>query len=201
MSMHRSCFPPEALLHTGRLRSAGSELPTSSPASSLVCSPPTSSLPSAAAPVPLAGGLPRYGRFSDPATCAPVYTWRAGDGLPALQGPETIEEKQGSPRLLGRPLRTRHGRPSRRIRSPIRPSFPYFREVLSGKTSWSSARFEAWTSGSLLFSGPHSRGSYARVPTLRRPRYRDRRKAHYRLGGLALGRAGFAPAGRHIEVS
>ena len=44
-------------------------------------------------------------------------------------------------------------------------------------------------------------GPRARVPTLRRYRYRDRRKARYRLGGLTLGRAGFAPARRLLEVS
>ncbi len=57
--MHQTWFPPVDPIHTGRLGSAGSESPTGSPASTLVCSPPTSSPPSAAASVPLAGGLPR----------------------------------------------------------------------------------------------------------------------------------------------
>jgi len=57
--MRQTWVPPEDLLHTGRLCSAGSESPTRSPASKLVCSPPTSSPPSAAASVPLANGLPR----------------------------------------------------------------------------------------------------------------------------------------------
>lgn len=44
-------------------------------------------------------------------------------------------------------------------------------------------------------------GPHARVPTLRRCRYRHRRKAHYRLDGLTLGRTGFAPVRRLFEVS
>jgi hypothetical protein len=58
--MHQTWFPPVDPIHTGRLCSAGSEVPTSSPTSKLVCSPPTSSPPSAATSVPLVGGLPRY---------------------------------------------------------------------------------------------------------------------------------------------
>jgi hypothetical protein len=46
-STRQTWFPPEARLHRGRRCSAGSESPTSSPP------------PSAAASVPLAGGLPR----------------------------------------------------------------------------------------------------------------------------------------------
>ena len=44
-------------------------------------------------------------------------------------------------------------------------------------------------------------GPRARGPTFRRHRYRGRRKARYRLGGLTPGRAGFAPARRLLEVS
>jgi hypothetical protein len=40
------------------------------------------------------------------------------------------------------------------------------------------------------------RGPHARVPTLRRSRCHNRRKARYRPGGLSLDRAGFAPARR-----
>jgi hypothetical protein len=56
--MRWSWFPPEDPINTGRLCSAGSESPTGSPTSKLVCSPPTPSPPSAAASVPLATGLP-----------------------------------------------------------------------------------------------------------------------------------------------
>ena len=45
------------------------------------------------------------------------------------------------------------------------------------------------------FRGCMAHGPLARVPTHRRIRYRVRRKARYRPGGLTLGRAGFAPAG------
>ena len=45
------------------------------------------------------------------------------------------------------------------------------------------------------FRGYMAHGPLVRVPTHRRIRYRVRRKARYRPGGLTLGRAGFAPAG------
>jgi len=61
--MRQTWVPPEDLLHTGRLCSAGSESPTSSPASKLICSPPTSPPPSVATSVPLANGLPRCRRL------------------------------------------------------------------------------------------------------------------------------------------
>src|SRR5664279_1659499 len=67
----RRCSPPEAHLNTGRLCSAGSGA-NRSPASTLVCSPPTPSLPSAAALVSLARGLPWRGRFF----FAEPLTWR-----------------------------------------------------------------------------------------------------------------------------
>ena len=51
------------------------------------------------------------------------------------------------------------------------------------------------TRKSIFFRGCMAHGPLARVPTLRRIRYRLRRKARYRPGGLTLGRAGFAPAG------
>jgi hypothetical protein len=44
---------------------------------------------------------------------------------------------------------------------------------------------------------PH--GPHVRMPTHRRGHFWHRRKACYRPGGLTLGRAGFAPAGRHTK--
>ena len=52
-----------------------------------------------------------------------------------------------------------------------------------------------WAPGNMFLSWLPTHGPLARVPTLRRIRYRLRRKARYRPGGLTLGRAGFAPAG------
>ena len=46
---------------------------------------------------------------------------------------------------------------------------------------------------------PH--GPHVRVATLRRCRYRHRRKPRYWLGGLTLRQAGFAPARRLLKVS
>ena len=58
-------------------------------------------------------------------------------------------------------------------------------------TPW--APWAPWKADS--FRGCMAHGPLARVPTLRRIRYRFRHKARYRPGGLTLGRAGFAPAG------
>ena len=52
-----------------------------------------------------------------------------------------------------------------------------------------------WAPGNMFLSWLPTHDPLARVPTLRRIRYRLRRKARYRPGGLTLGRAGFAPAG------
>ena len=52
-----------------------------------------------------------------------------------------------------------------------------------------------WAPGNMFLSWLPTHGPLARVPTLRRIRYRLRRQARYRPGGLTLGRAGFAPAG------
>jgi len=53
--------------------------------------------------------------------------------------------------------------------------------------------------GDSNFRGRIPHGPHARAPTHRRGRRRPRRKARYRLGGLTLGRAGIAPAGRSTE--
>lgn len=78
-----------------------------SPASSPLCGPPTSSPPSASAPVPLAFGLPRHGRVSLRGTCLAAiphahrrHRLRGHHRL--LEMPESIAERRGSPRLLGR---------------------------------------------------------------------------------------------------
>jgi hypothetical protein len=49
------------------------------------------------------------------------------------------------------------------------------------------------------FPGCIPHGPHLRAPTHRRRRRHLRRKARYRLGGLTLRRAGFAPAGRQTE--
>ena len=116
--------------------------------------------------------------------------------------PETPEERQGPPGLLGRPLpacRTRSlsAAPPLRIRplltpTSLREDLRRGRRRLHGKQN---ARHPEMTS----FSRPRTHGPHDRVPTLRRSRYRDRRKARYRLGRAPPRRAGFAPAGQQTK--
>jgi hypothetical protein len=153
---------------------------------------PSDSLPpSATALVPLAGGLPRCGRlfcaFEADDTCRASET---GHRLSAT--PECIEERRGPPRVRGRPLRPCHGRTPRRLWSTPRPhhgeaivAFRYIRTlgIREGER----------------FRGRMPHGPHVRLPPHRRWPFGHRRKASYRPGGLTLGRAGFAPTGRHTK--
>jgi len=100
-SMRWSWFPPEVPISTGRLCSAGSESPTSSPTSKLLFGPPTPLPPSAAAPVPLASGLPRGRRLFCRVSRRPA---RAPADAPVSEmdnrlsvPPVSPEERQGLP--------------------------------------------------------------------------------------------------------
>jgi len=113
--------------------------------------------------------------------------------------PDSFEERRGPPGLLGRPLRARRGRTPRRIRpflapTPLRGDPRKGRRRLQEKKNprhpeWHSFRGRsptAHTLARLRFAGPVAE-TVARLAT--------------GSGGLTPGRAGFAPAGRHIEVS
>ena len=121
--------------------------------------------------------------------------------VPPLTGatPETLlprlpisrlspEEIRGDPRCLGHPLRACRAQRPRRVRPPL--AHLSVRSLLPSGclTPWAP-----WKADS--FRGCMAHGPLVRVPTHRRIRYRFRRKARYRPGGLTLGRAGFAPAG------
>jgi hypothetical protein len=87
---------------------------------------PSDSLPpSAAAPVPLAGGLPRCGRLFCASTgrrhVRPPTRRASETGHRLSAKPECVEERRGPPRLLDRPLRACSGRTPRRIRAPLAP--------------------------------------------------------------------------------
>ena len=198
--MHPTWFPPEALLHTGRLRSAGSESPTSSPASQLLCSPPTSPPPSAAASVPLASGLPRCRSLFCAAPRMPLRTRSASETGHRLSAtPGSFEERRGPPRFLGRPLRARRGRTPRRIRPFLAPT-PLRGDPRKGRRRLQVIQnpgHPEWHS----FRGRIPHGSHARVPTLRRPRCRGRRKARYRLGRAHPWPGGFRTRWTTNEVS
>ena len=157
---------------------------------------PSDSLPPlATAPVPLAGGLPRCGRFfcasAADDTCARqrVVRRRRVTGSPRNRG--FVEERRGPPRLRGRPLRACHGRTPRRIPAPLAQKNSRRGWLLpSGKTG-PSASGKAIGFGAacpmahmlacLRFAEAIS-DAVARLAT--------------GSGGLTLGRAGFAPAGR-----
>ncbi len=121
-SMRWSWFPPEDHISTGRLCSAGSELPTSSPASKLIFSPPTPLPPSAAAPVPLANDLPPgagacsaegLGGRRVRLQTRQFRRWITGSPLDRISRGET-----GPPRLLSHPLHTCRG-PTPRRNQPL----------------------------------------------------------------------------------
>ncbi len=113
--------------------------------------------------------------------------------------PGLFEERGGPPGLLGRPLRARRSRTPRRIRpllapTPLRgdPRRTRYRlqEIQTlGHPEWNSFRGRnptALTLACLRFAGLVAE-TVARLTT--------------GSGGLTPGRAGFAPAGRQIEVS
>src|SRR5262249_36857702 len=77
-----SCFPPEVRNHTDCLCSAGSEVPPRSPASSLVCSPPTPLWRGPRLRLPLPRPTSRTDAYSEPAGRASVDAQRVG-GLEA----------------------------------------------------------------------------------------------------------------------
>ena len=108
--------------------------------------------------------------------CVRPQTHRASETDHRLSAsPVAVEEKRGPPRFLDRPLRACRGRTPRRIRSPPRPSKRRGRRHLQ-------AIQHPGHPGSHRFRGRKPHGPHARVPTLRRPRCRDRRQARYRLG-------------------
>ena len=155
----------------GRVR----ELPRS-PTSPLLCSPPTPSSPSATAPVSpcwpptTVRVLVQVRQRLHPQTRCPPET-----GHRVSVAPGSTEERCGPPRLLGRPLPACRGRTPRRERPSPRPTS-------SVRPPSPSREPTLWAPGMCSFRGCMSHGPHARVPTHRRPRHRDRRKAHYRPG-------------------
>ena len=130
----------------------------------------------------------------------PLQTRSASEtGHRLSAGPDSFEEKQGPPGLLGRPLRARHGQTPRRIRRPLAPTPRRGdprrrRHRLHGKQNAGHPECCSF------------RGRTPMAHTLACLRLADRvTEIVARLatgsGGLTLGRAGFAPAGRQIEIS
>ena len=138
----------------------------------------------------LANGLPRCGGLVlHRRTGAPAVRCNAGDistpapRKPALSRGETRGSQVPGPSSSSVPGST----------TPPGATAPRPLSVRSLLPSGSLTPWAPWKADS--FRGCMIHGPLARVPTHRRIRYRVRRKARYRPGGLTLGRAGFAPAG------
>ncbi len=126
-SMHWPWFPPEDHINTGRLCSAGSESPTRSPTSKLVCSPPTPSPPSAVTSVPLASGLPPGAS----ACSAEKSRWPA-------RAPANAPVSEINNRLSVGPVLPRRGRASQ-VTRPSSSYVPYSQPVGCSPTSDSTS--------------------------------------------------------------
>ncbi len=113
--------------------------------------------------------------------------------------PGLFEERRGPPGLLGRPLRARHGQTPRRIRPLLAPT--------SLREDPRRGRLRLQEVQTLGHPESYSfRGHLPTAHTLVCLRFADLvAETVARLttgsGGLTPGRAGFAPAGRQIEVS
>jgi hypothetical protein len=141
------------------------------PASSLLFSPPTPWPPSVSAPVPLAFDLPlRRMLLLGRDTRAPAFALPSeigSTGSPSCRC--SPEEWSGSPRLLGRPLRARHGQTPRQVCHAPRP--------VSGHGTAAFRNMRPLGTWELAVSWPYPRGSHVRRPTHHRDGYPQRRKA------------------------
>jgi len=100
----------------------------------------------------------------------------AGHRCPA--SPNITRRRTWASQVTGPSVRTCRGHLPRRARRPL---VPCARTPLLP-----SGRFMPWAPGRSVFSWLACRGPHAHVPTHRRPRRRDRRKARFRLVGLTL---------------
>ena len=189
----------EAHTNTGRLCWAGVQGCPCSPTSSLVCSPPDSLPPSATAPVPLANGLPRCGcffcAFQADDTCT-RHVSCVGDGSPALRhagiGRGEARASPGYGAVLF-------------VRAMVEHPAGYFHPLLTPRNACRglllpSGKTGPWASGKVRGFGAacpmaHTFACLRIVGVISGPGARLATGS----GGLTLGRAGFAPAGRHTK--
>lgn len=188
--MRRSCLPNSSSHQHGPPLLGRVRTPPRSPTSTLVCSPPTPSLPSVAAPVsPRQRPTPVRRACSSPLhRCPRRPVQRRRLFYPGSPCAGSLpKEKRGYPRCLGHPLRACRGPRPRRVQPPLarsrcghhrlqvrqypgHPEIAYFVAVPPAAHTLACLRFaeSVTVSGARLATGP---------------------------GGLTLGRAGFAPAG------
>ena len=187
--MRRPCFPNSGSHQHGPPLLGRVRTPPRSPTSTLLCSPPTPSSPSAAAPV-----VPRQRPTSvrrlvlHRRTGASADRCNAGDiSTPAPHKPAL---SRGETRVSQVP-----GPSSSCVPWSSTPPGATTPRPFSVRSLLPSGESIPWAPGNMFLSWLPTHGPLARVPTLRRIRYRLRRQARYRPGGLTLGRADFAPAG------
>ena len=196
--MRRSCFPNSSSHQHGPPLLGRVRVPIRSPTSTLLCSPPTPSSPSAAAPVvPRQRPTPvRRSCSSPPHRCAPLTRCNArrhfypgspyagsvprrNEGLPGAWAILFVRAVVDGPRRV-RPL-------PRPLSGGVAVAFR-----LSNTLGTPESRFLSW----LPTHGPR-----ARVPTHRRTRCRSRRKARYRPGRAHPWPGGFRTRGMTNKVS
>ena len=149
--MRRSCFPNSSSHQHGPPLLGRVRLPLRSPTSALLCSPPTPSLPSAAAPV-----FPRQrptsvrrACSSPPHRCPRKPVQRRRLFYPGSPSAGSLpKEKRGYPRCLGHPLRACRG-----LRPPPGATAP---RPLSVRLPSSSGELKPWTPGKLPISWLHN---------------------------------------------
>ena len=176
--MRRSCFPNSGSHQHGPPLLGRVRAPLRSPTSKLLCSPPTPSLPSAAAPV-----VPRKTAYLG----AQVLFFTAAPVPPQTGAtPETF-----LPRLPTSRLSPEEKRRGSQVPGPSSSGVPWsttppgaYRPspiLRCGRRRLQTNRSPRHPA-SLPISGLPTHGPHARVPTHRRTRYRSRRKARYRPG-------------------
>ena len=189
--MRRPCFPNSGSHQHGPPLLGRVRTPPRSPTSALLCSPPTPSSPSAAAPV-----VPRLAAY--PGAQVLFFT-AASVPTPTAAASETL-----LPRLPFPPAPSRGETRASQVPGPSSSCVPWSATppgAIRPSPCSRCARCCLQTPRCprhpecIQFRGCPTHGPHPRVPTLRRIRYLLRRKARYRPGGLTLGRAGFAPAG------
>ena len=168
-----------------------------SPTSWLLCSPPTSCLPSDSAPVPLAFVLPpqrslllcRVTQASASVYPSEIFFLR----LPVPVSPVSLlEEKSGPPRLLSRPLHACHGLTPRQACRPLAHFLRLRHFCFQGGEPPGHLEYRVF------------RGRIPVAHMLVDLRIAEMvthfgARPYYRLAGLSFSRVGFAPTGRRTE--
>ena len=161
--MRRPCFPNSSSHQHGPPLLGRVRTPPRSPTSTLLCSPPTPSLPSVAAPV-----SPRQRPTSVRRTCSsPLHRYprrpvqRRRLFYPGSPSAGSLpKEKRGYPRCLGHPLHACRGPRPRRVQPPL------------ARSRCGHRRLQVWQYPGhpeiCLFRGCSTLGPHARVPTHRR---------------------------------